>query len=85
LVLAWDQHRRPDQALEAGLRIVSLTWGSGVLLIRTLALLTILGSQTGADDRGHRATSGHVRPLLLQLNGTSGCILHRPAALRDAF
>ncbi len=27
LVLAWDQHRRLDEALEAGLRIVSLTWG----------------------------------------------------------
>ncbi len=27
LVLAWDQHRRLHQALEAGLRIVSLTWG----------------------------------------------------------
>jgi nitronate monooxygenase len=27
LVLAWDQHRRLDLALEAGLRIVSLTWG----------------------------------------------------------
>jgi nitronate monooxygenase len=26
-VLAWDQHRRLDEALEAGLRIVSLTWG----------------------------------------------------------
>ena len=27
LVLAWDQHRRLDDALEAGLRIVSLAWG----------------------------------------------------------
>jgi nitronate monooxygenase len=27
LVPEWDQHRRLDQALEAGLRIVSLTWG----------------------------------------------------------
>ena len=27
LVLAWDQHRWLDQALQAGLRIVSLTWG----------------------------------------------------------
>jgi nitronate monooxygenase len=27
LVLHWDQRRRLDQALEAGLRIVSLTWG----------------------------------------------------------
>jgi nitronate monooxygenase len=27
LVLAWDQHRRLDEALEAGLRIVSLAWG----------------------------------------------------------
>jgi len=27
LVLEWDQHRRVEEALEAGLRIVSLTWG----------------------------------------------------------
>lgn len=27
LVLEWDQHRRLDQALGAGLQIVSLTWG----------------------------------------------------------
>ena len=27
LILEWDQHRRLDQALQAGLRIVSLTWG----------------------------------------------------------
>ena len=27
LVLEWDQHRRLDEALEAGLRIISLTWG----------------------------------------------------------
>ena len=26
-VLEWDQHRRVEEALEAGLRIVSLTWG----------------------------------------------------------
>jgi nitronate monooxygenase len=36
LVLADDQHRRLDQALEAGLRIVSFMWGdpSGVALAR---------------------------------------------------
>jgi nitronate monooxygenase len=27
LVLEWDQHQRLDQALGAGLRIVSFTWG----------------------------------------------------------
>jgi nitronate monooxygenase len=27
LVLQWDQHRRVEEALAAGLRIVSLTWG----------------------------------------------------------
>ncbi len=48
LVLAWDQHRRLDQALEAGLRIVSLTWGdpapyveaihdAGALVMHTVA------------------------------------------------
>jgi nitronate monooxygenase len=48
LVLAWDQHRRLDQALEAGLRIVSFTWGdpavyvdrahqAGALVLHTVA------------------------------------------------
>jgi nitronate monooxygenase len=48
LVLAWDQHLRLDQALEAGLRIVSLTWGdpapyveaihqAGALVLHTVA------------------------------------------------
>jgi nitronate monooxygenase len=27
LILNWDQHRRLDEALQAGLRIISLTWG----------------------------------------------------------
>jgi len=47
LVLAWDQHRRLDDALEAGLRIVSLAWGdpaayvdrvheAGALLLHTV-------------------------------------------------
>jgi nitronate monooxygenase len=33
LVLAWDQHRRLDEALEAGLRIVSLAWGDPVAYV----------------------------------------------------
>ena len=48
LVLAWDQHRRLDTALGAGLRIVSLTWGdpapyveaihdAGALVLHTVA------------------------------------------------
>jgi nitronate monooxygenase len=47
-VLEWDMHRRVDQALEAGLRIVSLTWGdpdpyvaqvhdAGALLMHTVS------------------------------------------------
>jgi nitronate monooxygenase len=48
LVLAWDQHRRLDRALEAGLGIVSLAWGdpaayvdrahhAGALVLHTVA------------------------------------------------
>jgi nitronate monooxygenase len=48
LVLAWDQHRRLAEALEAGLRVVSLTWGNpaayvaraheaGALVLHTVA------------------------------------------------
>jgi nitronate monooxygenase len=36
LVLAWDQHRRLDRALGAGLRIVSLTWGDPAPYVETI-------------------------------------------------
>src|SRR5690348_11495565 len=42
---------------------------------RTLALLTrFRGAKRGPNDRRHRATPGHVRPLVLARNGTLGDI-----------
>jgi NAD(P)H-dependent flavin oxidoreductase YrpB (nitropropane dioxygenase family) len=53
LVLAWDQHRRLDQALEAGLRIVSLTWGD--------ARATIRSDPAGAGDSAGTLAPPFVR------------------------
>jgi hypothetical protein len=57
-----------------------------VLIARTLASLTrLLGAKLGANDHRHRATSGHVQPLSLQLDDTSGHIQHRPSTLRKCL
>ena len=50
--------------------------------VRTLALLT---KSLGANDHRHRATSGHVRPLSRQLDGTSGHTQDRPGTLRKCL
>jgi nitronate monooxygenase len=67
LVLQWDQHRRLDQALEAGLPIVSLTWGDpspyvervhdgGALLMHTV----------GNADEARRAVASGVDVIVAQ-------------------
>jgi nitronate monooxygenase len=67
LVLQWDQHRRLDQALEAGLRIVSLTWGdpspyvervhdAGALVIHTV----------GSAEEARRAVASGVDVIVAQ-------------------
>ncbi len=74
-VLEWDMHRRVDRALEAGLRIVSLTWGdpapyveqvhdAGALLMHTVgsAVQARRAADAGADvivAQGWEA-GGHV-------------------------
>ena len=56
------------------------------LCTRALALLTRLrGAKQGANDHRHTATSGHIQPLLLQLDGTSGHTGRCHAASRDCL
>jgi nitronate monooxygenase len=67
LVLQWDQHGRLDEALGAGLRIVSLTWGdpspyvdqvheAGALLLHTV----------GNAEEARRAASSGVDVIVAQ-------------------
>jgi nitronate monooxygenase len=67
LVLQWDQHRRLDQALEAGLPVVSLTWGdpspyvervhdAGALLMHTV----------GDAEEARRAVASGVDVIVAQ-------------------
>jgi len=43
------------------------------------------GANRGANDHSYRATPGHVQPLSLQRNGTSGYIRRRQAAFRECL
>jgi NAD(P)H-dependent flavin oxidoreductase YrpB (nitropropane dioxygenase family) len=81
-VLEWDMHRRLEQALEAGLRIVSLTWGTpdpyveqvhdaGALLMHTVSSAEEArrAADAGADvivAQGWEA-GGHVRGTVATL------------------
>jgi hypothetical protein len=54
--------------------------------IRTLApLRRFLGAKLGANDHRRQATTGHIQPLSLQRNGTSGHIWHRTATFRKCL
>ncbi len=50
--------------------------------IRTLAPLT---RSLGANDHRHRAMPGHIQPLSLQFDGTSGHTQHRPGTFRKCL
>jgi len=59
---------------------------SQAMRIRALAALTrSLGAKLGANDHRRRATAGHIQPLSLQPNGTSGHIQHHPGTLRKCL
>ena len=64
-----------------------MTRGSTLrLIIRTLAGLTrSRGASRGANGVRHRATPGHVQPLSVQLDGTSGHLRHRLATARKCL
>src|SRR6202050_4822727 len=61
LVLASDQHRRLDEALEAGLRIVSLFWGDPTDYVKQIhdAEGVVLHT-VGSAEEARRAVAGGV-------------------------
>ena len=67
LVLAWDQHRRLDQALEAGLRIVSLTWGDPAPYVETAHDAGALVMHTvGSAEEARLAVGSGVDVIIAQ-------------------
>jgi nitronate monooxygenase len=82
LILNTDQHRRIEQALEAGLRIVSLMWGdpaeyveqvhdAGALLLHTV----------GSADEARRAVASGVDVVVAQGWEAGGHVWSRVATL----
>jgi nitronate monooxygenase len=81
-VLEWDMHRRVDRALEAGLRIVSLTWGdpapyveqvhdAGALLMHTV----------GSAEEARRAADAGADVIVAQGWEAGGHVLGTVATL----
>jgi len=67
LVLAWDQHRRLDQALHAGLRIVSLAWGDPAPYVETIHDAGALVAHTvGTAEEARRAVGCGVDVIVAQ-------------------
>jgi nitronate monooxygenase len=67
LVLAWDQRRRLDQALEAGLRIVSLTWGDPAAYVEAIHQAGALVMHTvGSAEEARRAAACGVDVIVAQ-------------------
>jgi nitronate monooxygenase len=67
LVLQWDQHRRLDEALEAGLRIVSLFWGDPAPYVeRVHDAGALLMHTVGSADEARRAAACGVDVIVAQ-------------------
>ena len=67
LVLEWDQHRRLDQALAAGLRIVSLTWGDPAPYIEAVhAAGAVVLHTVGSAQEARRAVEAGVDVIVAQ-------------------
>src|SRR5579859_7044009 len=67
LVLQWDQHRRLDQALGAGLRIVSLTWGDPAPYVDQIHQAGALVLHTvGSAAEARRAADAGVDVIVAQ-------------------
>ncbi len=66
-VLAWDQHRRVEKALEAGLRIVSLTWGDPEPYVeRVHAAGGLVLHTVGSAEEARRVVSAGVDVVVAQ-------------------
>jgi nitronate monooxygenase len=82
LVLEWDQHARLDAALDAGLRIVSLTWGDPAPYVPAVhdaggvVLYTV-----GSADEARRAVAAGVDVVVAQGWEAGGHVWGRVATL----
>jgi len=82
LVLEWDQHRRLDQALQAGLRIVSLTWGDPTPYVGQVHEADGLVLQTvGSAQGARRAVAAGVDVIVAQGWEAGGHVLGGIATL----
>jgi nitronate monooxygenase len=67
LVLEWDQHRRLEEALEAGLRIVSFTWGDPAPYVERVHRAGALVLHTvGSAEEARRAADCGVDVIVAQ-------------------
>jgi NAD(P)H-dependent flavin oxidoreductase YrpB (nitropropane dioxygenase family) len=67
LVLAWDQHARLDAALEAGLRIASLTWGDPTAYVaRAHDAGALVMHTVGTAEEARRAVAAGVDVVVAQ-------------------
>ncbi len=82
LIIDSDQHRRLDEALEAGLRIVSLMWGDPSSYVQQvhdaggLVLLTV-----GSAEEARRAVASGVDVIVAQGWEAGGHVLSKVATL----
>jgi nitronate monooxygenase len=82
LIIDSDQHRRLDEALEAGLRIVSLMWGDPSSYVQQvhdaggLVLLTV-----GSAEEARRAVASGVDVVVAQGWEAGGHVLSKVATL----
>jgi len=82
LVLEWDQHARLDAALDAGLRIVSLTWGDPAPYVAAVhdAGGVVLHT-VGSADEARRAVAAGVDVVVAQGWESGGHVWGRVATL----
>ena len=67
LVLEWDQHRRLEEVLEAGLRIVSLTWGDpGPYVERVHAAGGLVLHTVGSAEEARQVVAAGVDVVVAQ-------------------
>lgn len=81
-VLEWDMHRRLDQALEGGLRIVSLTWGDPAPYVeRVHDADALLMHTVGSAEEARRASGAGVDVIVAQGWESGGHVLGKVATL----
>jgi nitronate monooxygenase len=82
LVLEWDQHRRLDAALEAGLRIVSFTWGDpGPYVERVHRAGALVVHTVGSAEEARRAAGCGVDVIVAQGWEAGGHVRGRVATM----